>query len=147
MAVRASTPHPGAGLCAELEAALHRSGLDPTAASGAGCIPLPLIPLQEPAWGQERRRANGELLETAEDTAFHHFGAQTVSTAPTRELFVWFKALFILLWVSFPNHPLQVLGEGSVPFFLFPAHLPIPKTNILEQACGGEGALIKAKRR
>lgn len=44
----------------------------------------------------------------------------------------------------FPNHPLQVLGEGSISFFLFPAHLPIPKTNILERARGGEGVLIKA---
>lgn len=80
----------------------------------------------------------GVLLETATDTAFHHFGAQTVSPAPTRELFVRFKDLFILLcfFFFFPNHPLQVLGEGSISFFLFPAHLPIPKTNILEQAWG-----------
>lgn len=45
----------------------------------------------------------------------------------------------------FPNHPLQVLGEGSISFFFFPARWPIPKTNILEQACGGESVLIKAE--
>lgn len=51
---------------------------------------------------------------------------------------------FVLIFF-FPNHPLQVLGEGSISFFFFPAHWPIPKTNILEQACGGESVLIKAE--
>lgn len=132
------------------EPGVHRFGLEPPAASAASYIPPPAN--TDPAardrpGGRSCSERNGVLLETEKDMVFHHFGAQTVSPAPTRELFVWFKDLFILLWVFFPNHPLQVLGEGSISFFLFPAHLPIPKTNILEQACGGEGILIKPEGR
>jgi len=128
----------------ELQAGLRRSGLELPAASGAGySLPANTNPAAG-GWPGARScgELNGALLETEKDMVFHHFGAQTVSAAPTRELFVWFKDLFILLWFFFPNHPLQVLGEGSVSFFLFPAHLPIRRTNILEQASGGEGALI-----
>lgn len=131
-----------------IRAVLHCFGLEPLVASWADhSLPANTNPAVRDWPGV---KSCGELtrvlLETEKDSVFHHFGPQTVSAAPTRELFVWFKDLFILLWVFFllPNHPLQVLGEGSISFFLFPAPLPIPKTNILERARGREGVLIKA---
>ena len=111
----------------------------------------------EPLGSATRRGAAGAALSTAIllDTAAHMalgLRAQTASPTLTGDLFVWFKDLFILFCVLvlfcfafFPNHPLQVLGEGSISFFFFPVRWPILKTNILEQACGGESVLIKAQ--
>lgn len=130
--------------CTALRAGLPHRGLEPLAASPP---PAP-VPPQETGRGAGAAANLTECFWKQQRTwCFIILGPRLSFLHQQGNYLCGSKTYSCCCGFSFPNHPLQVLGEGSISFFLFPAHLPIPKTNILEQACGGESILIKPERR
>lgn len=129
--------------CTALRAGLQHQGLEPLAASPP---PAP-IPPQETGRGAGAAANLAECFWKQQRTRCFIILGPRLSFLHQQGNYLCVQRLIHAVVGFFPNHPLQVLGEGSISFFLFPAHLPIPKTNILEQACGVESILIKPEGR